>query len=401
MNIPLVALIFDRKKKSGKDSPGLIEIRVTAGKIQKYISTGVRVAPSHWHGDRVINQPDAATLNERVSIMRRKVDKYINECVETGADIDLTSLKDIAHADDTSDTFLDFISERATARNVKASTRKRYEVFINNFSRYGKIRKFSDVTVAAVMDYNEWLHRLTIGDNRTRRKDGRPTVNDKRPLTDSAIYNYHKCFKLFCNDAYQRGKIKENPYDRIPAGTIQRGETDKMDYLTMEQIQILQNATFSTPVLERTRDLFVFQSYTGLSYADLAAFNFGDYINDNGTYIYNGHRVKTGVKYFSQLLPPALRILEKYGYQLPIIDNSDYNRNLKMVAAESGLNRRLYSHLARHTFATLMLSHGARLHNVSRMLGHTNTRQTLKYAATLELDVRKDFDALAKDLTEI
>ena len=400
MNIPIIALIFDRKKKSGENSPGLIEIRVTAGKVQKYISTGVKVLPGHWRGDRIINQPDAATLNERVSIMRRKVDKYINECVETGADIDLTSLKDIAHTDDTTDTFLDFISERATARNVRASTRKRYEVFINNFERYGKVRKFSDVTVPAVLDYNEWLHRLTVGDNRTRRT-GKPTVNDKRPLSEAAIYNYHKCFKLFCNDAYQRGKIKENPYDRIPPGTIQRGETDKMDYLTFEQMQQLQTATLSTPALERTRDLFVFQMFTGLSYADLAAFDFKDYINDNGVYVYNGHRVKSGVKYFSYLLPPALQILEKYDYQLPIIDNSDYNRNLKMVAAESGLNRRLYSHLARHTFATFMLSRGARLQNVSRMLGHTNTRQTQKYAATLELDVRKDFEAVAKDLTEI
>lgn len=400
MNIPVIALIFDRKKKSGDNAPGLIEIRVTAGKIQKYISTGVKILPGHWRGDRIINQPDAATLNDRVSIMRRKVDKYINECVETGADIDLTSLKDIAHADDTTDTFLDFISERAAARNVRASTRKRYEVFINNFERYGKVRKFSDVTVPAVLDYNEWLHRQTVGDNRTRRT-GKPTVNDGRKLSEAAIYNYHKCFKLFCNDAYQRGKIKENPYDRIPAGTIQRGETDKMDYLTFEQMQQLQNAKLSTPALERTRDLFVFQMFTGLSYADLAAFDFGDYINDNGVYVHNGHRVKSGVRYFSYLLPPALQILEKYNYQLPIIDNSDYNRNLKMVAAESGLNRRLYSHLARHTFATFMLSRGARLQNVSRMLGHTNTRQTQKYAATLELDVRKDFEAVAKDLTKI
>lgn len=399
MNYPYINYVFDRKKKSANNAPGLIEIRITAGKVQKYISTGVKVPAKEWHADRVVNRPDSATLNERISIMRRKIDRYINECIDSNADIDLNSLKDIAHADDTGDTFLDFISERASERNVRASTRKRYDVFINNITRYGKIRKFSDLTVSAILNYNEWLHRQTIGDNRTRRK-GSPTTNDKQLLSESAIYNYHKCLKLFCNDAYQYGKIKENPYSKVPRGTVKRGETDKMDYLTFEQMQLIENADMSTPALTRTRDLFVFQMYTGLSYADLVAFDFSEYTNVGGKWIYNGHRIKSGVKYFNQLLPPALRILEKYNYRLPVIDNADYNRNLKMVAVESGIKRRLYSHLARHTFATFMLSRGARLQNVSRMLGHTNTRQTLKYAATLEMDVQNDFDAIAKDLTE-
>jgi site-specific recombinase XerD len=80
------------------------------------------------------------------------------------------------------------------------------------------------------------------------------------------------------------------------------------------------------------------------------------------------------------------------------MENSQYNAMLKLVAAECRLKRRLYSHLARHTFATYMLSHGSRLQNVSRMLGHTNTRQTQRYAATLDADVQKDFDTVAKEL---
>lgn len=55
-------------------------------------------------------------------------------------------------------------------------------------------------------------------------------------------------------------------------------------------------------------------------------------------------------------------------------------------------------HLARSTFATFMLSNGCSIQNVSRMLGHTNLKQTLKYAEILEKDVRKDYDMIADKL---
>ncbi len=38
------------------------------------------------------------------------------------------------------------------------------------------------------------------------------------------------------------------------------------------------------------------------------------------------------------------------------------------------------------------------IHNVSRMLGHTNLKQTLKYAEILEKDVRSDYDMIADKL---
>ena len=37
MNIPLIAYVFDRKKQSSDSTPGKIEIRITSGKIQKYV----------------------------------------------------------------------------------------------------------------------------------------------------------------------------------------------------------------------------------------------------------------------------------------------------------------------------------------------------------------------------
>jgi site-specific recombinase XerD len=45
-----------------------------------------------------------------------------------------------------------------------------------------------------------------------------------------------------------------------------------------------------------------------------------------------------------------------------------------------------------------MLRHGVKLENVSRMLGHTNIRQTLRYAKVLAEDVHRDFEKIEEQL---
>ena len=109
-------------------------------------------------------------------------------------------------------------------------------------------------------------------------------------------------------------------------------------------------------------------------------------------------RIKTGVPYISQLLPPVVRVLEKYDMQLPYIDNADYNHALKILGAAAGITTKMHSHLARHTFATYMLRNGAKIENVTRMLGQTNITQTQRYAKVLAESVHEDFDRIENKL---
>jgi site-specific recombinase XerD len=66
----------------------------------------------------------------------------------------------------------------------------------------------------------------------------------------------------------------------------------------------------------------------------------------------------------------------------------------------AGIQVPLHSHLARHTFATWMLRNGAKIENVSRMLGHTNIRQTQRYAKMLAESVHEDFDKVEKKFNQ-
>ena len=146
------------------------------------------------------------------------------------------------------------------------------------------------------------------------------------------------------------------------------------------------------------KDLFVFQMFTGLAYSDMRAFSLADYKNVDGRWVNMGERIKTGVAYVSQLLPPVVEVLERYGWRLPKLDNADYNHALKLLGQAAGIATPLHSHLARHTFATWMLRNGAKIENVSKMLGHTNITQTQRYAKVLAQSVYEDFDRMEKKL---
>jgi integrase len=143
------------------------------------------------------------------------------------------------------------------------------------------------------------------------------------------------------------------------------------------------------------RDLFVFQMYTGLAYGDTQTFDINDYRLIDGTWKNTGERIKTGVPYVSQLLPPVVEILERYGWNVPEINNSDYNTCLKALGMACGIERPLHSHMARHTFATWMLRQGVPIEHVSKMLGHTNITQTQRYAKIVAADIHGDFSRIA------
>lgn len=54
----------------------------------------------------------------------------------------------------------------------------------------------------------------------------------------------------------------------------------------------------------------------------------------------------------------------------------------------------LYSHMARHTFGTLMLTSGVPIEGIARMMGHTNIDSTQVYAQVTDRKISSDMDRL-------
>lgn len=160
-----------------------------------------------------------------------------------------------------------------------------------------------------------------------------------------------------------------------------RAEKDKLKVpvvLTVEEIAALQNTVFMSGFLNRIKDLFIFQCYTGLSYCDL--WNEWELKKEDFGTILTGKRGKNGQGFWLPVeKKEVLTILEKYNFKLPRYENIVYNRILKEIAALTNINKRITTHTARKTFATLMDAEGWSRESVSKMLGHKSYRTTELY----------------------
>lgn len=383
------ALMFDHRNRTKEGRPGPVEIRVTVGRHSYYFATGVKVRRSEFVAGRVVNCPGADGLNERIAAIYEKVMMLVKESISNGTAIDTEMVKrrvwETRELTGAGDTLLTWIDQQIPLLAVSEGTRQHYRAMLDRLREFGRMRRWEDVTVENICLFDGWLHSLRnvmAGRRRVAR------------LSDAGVYNHHKCLKALLNRADRFGKINRNPYERL-RGQFRRGDAENTEYLTDEEIQaILDLQLPKGSLLERSADLFIFQMFTGLAYSDAQAFDFSKYRKVSGRWQFTGRRIKTGVPYVSELLPPAVNVLEKYGGRVPHIDNADYNHQLKAIAVIAGIDVRLHSHLARHTFATMMLRCGAKIENVSRMLGHTNIQQTQRYAKTLAQSVHEDFEAV-------
>jgi len=409
-----ISLVYDHHHRTQKGEEGPVEVRVTVNRKPYYINTGVRVRKERLVGNAVRDDADsnnADILNERLTTIVGMVEKEVNKCLEDKRAIDVVAIRkkvwDISPAtDDDKDepTMVNWIKTYIQTANVTKSTKKRYMTVCNCLTDFGKMTRWEQLTVDNIYAWDVWLRNRVIPLTENQKAAG----VKKAHISNDSAYNYHKVLKAAINKAMQFDIIKINPYDRMK-GAFKRDQREKVDYLTEEQMQkILELTPVPGSQAALARDLFIFQMYTGLGYADTQIFDISNYRRKvipagepQGTvterWVFVGERVKTGVPYVSMLLPPVVEVLKRNGWKVPRMNNQRYNQMLKAIGMVIGIER-LHSHMGRHSFATWMLSQGAKIENVSRMLGHTTVKQTERYAKVLAKDVYDDFNMVAEKL---
>ncbi|MBC6988909.1 site-specific integrase [Hymenobacter sp. BT491] len=173
-----------------------------------------------------------------------------------------------------------------------------------------------------------------------------------------------------------------NPLDKYG---LKFAPTPPPVFLTGDEIQALENYRFANEVYRNTADIFLFQCYTGLAYADLKRFDAGRDIKrgDKGRPWIFMTRQKTqdstGQEITVPLLDRALAILDRHKRKLPVPSNQVYNRVLKEIAATLNLSQRVTTHVGRKTAGRLLLDEGFSMAAVSKFLGHKTVAMTEKY----------------------
>lgn len=382
MITPNLTLIYDRKKVGSKKKAAVVELRITADSERKYISTGIKLLPKEWSNGSVVNRTDWKELNEQLQVIKKKCTDIITRMMGEGS-LDLNAVPGILKNELVQkETFVSYAKELAERRykSISKGTREHYELVFRFLEGWKGLIFFSDVTERTIMKMDDELAR--------------------RGLQEISRWNYHKVVKMFILQALEDGLIKRNPYARLD---IKRGGEDGLTrYLTPAEFHRFESTVIPIKRLERVRDLFVFQTYTMLSYSDLEVFDYAKCTKIDGQVVYRSKRIKTGQDFTIVLLPPALAILKKYKNELPIISNVKYNEYLKAAVMYARIDKRVTTHWARHTGATLMLNEGnIPIHIVQHILGHASVRETEKtYAKLLDKTIVEQMGSYRKSVVK-
>ena len=210
-------------------------------------------------------------------------------------------------------------------------------------------------------------------------------------------------FKKITTLSKRKGVIDHDPFE----GYVFSFKRKEIEFLSEDEINRFSNLELSIDSEKKTKELFLFALYTGLSYADIIALKWHQIHSDEkgSKYIFN-KRKKTGETFIVPLLKPSLKILKNKretdeGLIFEYISNAFLNRLLKKLAIKAHIFKNLTFHIARHSFATtITLNNDVPLITVSKMLGHSNVRTTQIYAKVLQKKVSSDMEILNKKLFE-
>ena len=376
-----VRLVYDRKKVSAKTGTGKIELSVYLQEGErKWITVG-EASPETWmtvaesrsitskmiHFEEIIRSMEL--LHEDMTI-----DNFCRH-----AEIDELSInkgKVMFNGNDLRQSFVKFCRDHLEQENLAKNSIKDTNVVLNAVEASGILKTLADLTKANVFAFDAWLRR-------------------QKDKSDYTIHGYHKKVKKYTKILWQLEMIESDPYQyvKFPKGSNkERNPLDETELLKMRNLKC-------KGYLERARDLFIFMAYTGLAYCDMQQFDFTSMTVERPDYTYiDGERLKTGSKFFTPILPPAMDVLKKYDYKLPKITNQKLNEYCHVIESLCEIHKPVTCHIARHSFATLMLYYGFTLEEVKKMLGHKDIKTTQIYA---KLSTKMLEDSVKKKLKKL
>ena len=379
---------FCRPSKQLQNGLSPIEVSVTIGKERRVIRLPkyVRAEDFNVKKQRVKRNE---VLNRYLDAVKVKFTQIETEMLKRNMPITTRTIIDVFQNGfaDTNVTFLSLFdkhNEDAKTRSKRGLispvtyqkyllTRKMFADFLRTKLHRGDIL-LVDITPAMIEQFYIYLNGLMA--------------------KNTAIHKM-KVIKKILKIAMEEGYIRAMPFKvKLVKDTLQYTP------LSVDELRTIRSRQFETARMAQVRDVFIFACYSGLAFTDLKNLTKDDMlIDEDGKEWIVKPRQKTKIISHIPLLPIAKELWEKYDYKLPVLTNQKYNSYLKELADVCGINKNLHSHLARHTFATILLNSGVDMVSVSKILGHSNSRITEKtYAQMMPETIMKRVIEVADQL---
>jgi integrase len=386
-----------------QDGTYAVKLRITYNRVQKYYPVNVSLTTEEW--DKVYSPKPRKEYKDQLL--------YFNEIEQKAIDIikDMPTFsfpafekkfnKKPKQEMDTISLFELYIGQLKKENRIGTADSYSWALTsIKNFIATKRKKKlhFGDVTPELLKEYEEWM---VTKDN---------SVN--------TIGIYLRSLRTIINIAISEGYLDKDAYPfgkrkyQIPSGK----NTKKA--LKMVDIGSIINFETTSRFQERARDLWVF-SYlcNGANMKDIAKLKYKNIIGDQIYFIRSKteRSTKQDLKSISAfILPETARIIEKWGskdkdpdtYIFGIIDKDDnpekvhakvkqtyrrINEHMKKIGIELGIDIKLTTYAARHSFATVLKRSGASTEFISESLGHKDLKTTENYLDSFENDLKESY----------
>ena len=205
-------------------------------------------------------------------------------------------------------------------------------------------------------------------------------------------------FSLVMKEAVKEGLINRNPFAMLDKRDKIKVPPSTRAYLSVEEFERMKNTEclFTT-----TRNVYLFMCTCGLRISDVKALRWRDVDTDKDRWRLHIRMKKTQEPLFLPLSNAAKSFIPPKGDKSEedlVFDDLPtepaMNRQLKIWAIMAGIHKTITLHTARHTYATMLLTKGADIYTVSKLLGHSEVQTTQIYAKIVDKKKEEAVDLL-------
>ena len=206
-------------------------------------------------------------------------------------------------------------------------------------------------------------------------------------LSNNSVVSYYGTLRTAINRAYKEGIITVNPTKEFDFASKVRQEPSRREYLTIDELKTLINTECRHEIVKRA---FLFSCLCGLRVSDIRKLKWCDLQRSGGRVRIEITMQKTKEPLYLPISDEALKWLPERGeandsdFIFPLTHEGTVNDTLQHWAKVAGITKHISFHVSRHTHATMMLTLGADLYTVSKLLGHKNIATTQIYAKIVD-----------------
>jgi integrase/recombinase XerD len=211
----------------------------------------------------------------------------------------------------------------------------------------------------------------------------------KKTLSQTTCRIFVNRFGSALAKAVREGLIEHNPFLLLEAKEKPQKRVAEREFLTIEELK----KVMATPCrYEIVKQAFLFSCFTGLRYSDMLSLKWSEiHKAADGVTEYIDHtQVKTKDRVTIPLSEETKKWMpkQKKGEDTVFHELKITSTTVEVVLAEwmeaAGINKHITYHCSRHTAATLLLTLGASIYVVSKILGHKSIKMTEVYAKIVD-----------------